>query len=261
MRDRTTDTVARFYSQRACYPLETLAAGRVTVAEPTVPPDGALPWVLWVAVLSDRAVLVAPGDFAPTLRRAVRGRAPGELMEPDCLADLSARCAALAGEGTTLEPYLGRKCCCDAGRLRAVRNTNVRQLTPANAPQAMRRPQPVGIPNDTAYLLADDAAFAYYLGHEPVAFAGTHPVGAFSDRLGNVMVGTLQAHRGRGFGRAVVAATTQALVTGGRVAVWGMAHDNAAAARTAASVGYEQYCEVFELRGGQPIARHEGVGR
>ena len=248
MRRETTDSVGRFYSRRARYPLHTLEPGCIGVSEPTDPATPTGRWVLWMAVLPDRAVLVSPNEFAPSLREAVKGRAPDDLMRPDSLADLSARCAAIAGHGTALQPYTGRKYCCDAGMLHPVHDANVRRLTPENASTAIRRLGSVGIPDDPAYLLAEHAAFAYFLNGEPVAFAGTHPAGDFSDRVGDVMLGTLEAHRRRGFGRAVISATTEAVVAGGKVAVCGMLHDNLAAMRTAVSVGYQQYCEVFEVR-------------
>ena len=202
-----------------------------------------------MAVLADRAVLVSATEFVASLRQAAaETKTPADLMKPDALADLTARCTALARDAAAPRPYMGRKYCCDADMLRPVHDANVRELTPDNAPDAMRRLKPVGIPDDTAYLLAEEAAFAYFLNGHPVAFAGTHPAGDMSDRVGDVIVGTIEERRRRGFGRAVVSATTEAIVARGKVAVWGMSHNNVAAMKTASSIGYQQYCEVFELR-------------
>jgi len=94
----------------------------------------------------------------------------------------------------------------------------------------------------------DDAAFAYFLDGRAVAFAGTHPVGNFSDRIGNVMVGTLDGYRRRGCGKALVSATTGRLLNQERVAVYGTNDDNVASIRTAQSVGYRTYCHTFQVR-------------
>lgn len=252
MKQQVLDTVGRFYSQRACYALHTLEPGAVVVAGPTGSNESRplhRNCVLWMGVLADRAVLVSSAELAVALREAVaEAEEPAELMEPETIADLTARCSALAGGSTALWPYMGRKYCCDSEMLRPVHNANVQRLTPDNASCAMHRLKSVGIPDDPTYLLAEDAAFAYFLDGYPVAFAASHPAGDMSDSIGNVMVGTLAEYRRRGFGKAVISATTEAVVARGKVAVWGMSHDNVPAMRTASSIGYQQYCEVFELR-------------
>jgi GNAT superfamily N-acetyltransferase len=252
MEQQVLDTVGRFYSRRARHPLHALEPGAIVVTEPTGANDPRAPhrsWVLWMVVLADRAVLVASAEYTATLCEAVAAVGePAELIKPETIADLTTRCRALAGGSRDLQPYMGRKYCCDSGMLRPVHDANVQRLTPGNASGAMHALRSVGIPDDPAYLLAEDAAFAYYLDGDPVAFAATHPAGDMSGSVGDVMVGTLEGYRRRGYGKAVISATTAAVVARGKVAVWGMSHDNVGAMRTASSIGYQQYCELLELR-------------
>ena len=252
MKQQVLDTVGRFYSRRARYALHTLEPGGIVVAEPTDSNEcrpSHRTCVMWMGVLEDRAVLVSAPEFAASVREAVaEAEEPADLMKPETIADLTARCSAVAGGGADLRPYLGRKYCCDSEMLRPVHNANAQRLTSRTASCAMQRLRCVGIPDDPAYLLAEDAAFANFLDEDPVAFAGTHPGRDMAESVGDVMVGTLEEYRRRGFGKAVISATTEAVVARGKVAVWGMSHDNVPAMRTASSIGYQQYCEVFELR-------------
>ena len=103
--------------------------------------------------------------------------------------------------------------------IRDVPDINVRKITQENARDVIERLGTVDIPNDSAYLQAGDVVFAHLLDGEPVACAGTHPSGKFTSSVGNVMVGTLSAYRKRGFGRAVIFVTTEALTDSGKIAV------------------------------------------
>ena len=57
-----------------------------------------------------------------------------------------------------------------------------------------------------------------------------------------------EEHRRRGYGKAVVSATTGELLRQGRVGVYGTATSNIASIRTARSVGYHPFATVFEAR-------------
>jgi hypothetical protein len=254
MKTKTLRDVADFYSERAQFPLRTLDSGRMVVAGSNdCYPDASRPRkrnvALWMGVLEDRAVIVTQPELVP----AVQGRleqipSPANLMGPEFRDDLAALCRKRAKTDAALEMYLGRKFYCDSEMLIHVADSNVRQLDSENAGQAIRCLGSADIPDDLDYLLAEGTAFAYFLDGLPVAFAGTHPAGPLADRIGDIMVGTLEAHRRSGFGKAVISATTSAIISRGKVAVWGMSYDNFAAMKTAASIGYRQYCEVIELR-------------
>ena len=246
------DAVGRFYSGRAGYPLHELEPGAFVVVDSTDMNESRSTHharVVWMWVMEDRAILASRPDHAPLLREVARGvAAPSDLMRPEMVRELTTRCSTLARSSRSLRPYLGRKYYCDAMMHRPVHDESVHKLTRENAPPAMRELRCVGIPDDLSYLLAEDAAYAYFLGDSPVAFAGTHPARTMANCVGDVMAGTLAEHRRRGCGKAVISATTGEVVSRGRVAVWGMSHDNVPAMKTASAVGYQQYCEVFELR-------------
>jgi GNAT superfamily N-acetyltransferase len=202
-----------------------------------------------MGVMTDCAVIVTETQAISRVQAIVDtlyGR--DSLMEQQAIDQLCTILDVQLTSGNNFCQYFGRKYFCDSEMLIRVNDSNVRKLTADNAEEAIANLRPVGIPYDREYLLNEESAFAYYHNGAPVAFAATHPAGEMSDRIGDIMVGTLQELRSRGYGKAVVSATTSVIVDRGKVAVWGMAHDNMPAMKTASAVGYEQYCEVFELR-------------
>ncbi len=241
--------VADFYSGRAGYALRDLPAGSLVVAASDGRCLGKSRTALWMAVFDDRAVVVTQHRLLEQVRRIVEpvGVSP-ELLADAVRAELLAACEQDGAIGAGLWPYDGIKLYCAETTYPPVDSPDVRQLSIETADEAIAALEAIGMPSTADYLLEDNAAFAYYLHGRPVAFAGTHPVGGFRDRIGNTMVATLEPYRRRGFGSAVISATTGALLGQGRVAVWGAAPDNVAALRTAAAVGYQVYCRVFELR-------------
>ena len=216
MKQHLLDTVGRFYSPPARYPLHTVESGAVVIAERTDSKERHPPHrrcVVWIGIMEDRAILTSVSEFTASLREVVAGiTVPTDLMNPETIADVVTRYSTLAGGSANVRLYLGRKHCCDAEMLSPVHDVHVHRLTRENAPDAMRVLKPVGIPDDLTYLLAENTAFAYFQDDIPVAFAGTHPTGDMSDSIGDVMVGTLAEHRRRGFGQAVISATTGAVV-------------------------------------------------
>ena len=176
---------------------------------------------------------------------------PAACLGPAVRAGLAAICRRASGGDAPVGTYGGPKLLCVPATYRPAVDPRVRPVTQADAAEMIGRLRCVGIPDDPDYLLADDAAVAFVLDGEPVAFAGTHPAGAFANRIGDVMVGTLEGYRRRGCGRAVVSATTGALLQQGRVAVYGTDEENAASVRTALAVGYRELCRVFGVRIGR----------
>ena len=249
MDHQTRLAVARFYAERAGYPLDTLRPGEVVVSHApcSAPsPSSRRSRVLSLWVEADRAVFIAAPGYRHLLDGLLRSvSSPTELLNPGTVPSVAER---LAAQNRGLVSYLGRKYCCDRHTVRPVFDAAVHKLTPEAAPQAIRQLKSVGIPEDAAYLLAEDAAFAYYCTDAAVAFAGTHPAKRTDSATADVMLGTLPQYRRRGFGKAVISATTDAVISRNRVAVWGMSYDNVAAMRTAAAIGYQEYCTLLDLR-------------
>ncbi len=63
----------------------------------------------------------------------------------------------------------------------------------------------------------------------------------YDDRLREISVGTAEAARGRGLGRAVVAAAARTVLSEGRAVLYNHAPDNYASARVAESVGLHEF--------------------
>lgn len=251
MRDikRPVDHVAHFYSVRAGFPLGDLRSGEITVvgSDQRYRQNGRTKF--FMAILHDRALVSTQHEMVAMVRPIVeKAEEPCQLHDEAIISSLIKLCAEATGDATDLYQYEGVKLYCDPENYVLVMDSNVRRITRRDAGEAIAALREVGIPDDVDYLLADNAAFAYYVDNAPVGFAGTHPVGEFSDRIGNICVGVLGRHHRRGYGKALVSATTGELLHQGRTAVWGTAANNAAAIKTAQSVGYNHYCWLLELR-------------
>ena len=243
------DHVADFYSVRADFPLAELRSGEVVVVGSDRRYRSKGRCMLWLAVLGDRALVSTQHELVEATRHVVeQARTPEELLAEDFTSSILRLCENALGPGAALRGYDGVKLYCCAEHYVRTDDPNVRRITHENTKHVMRHLREEGIPDDADYLLADNAAFAYWLEEIPVAFAGTHPVGEFSDRIGNIMVGVLEPYRRRGYGKALVSATTGELLRQGRTVVWGALADNVPAIKTAHSVGYELYCRLFEVR-------------
>lgn len=257
MEDCVLDTIAAFYSGRADYPLDSLRPGeRVVAGSDRRDPDkgGAM---LVLHAFADRCMVSTRHELIGEVEEIIAADPHAGHLSELTLRRLAALCQRRLGDGGDCHVYSGVRMYCTAQMHVPLPDPHVRRITRANAPEVIARLRPEGMPDDVDYLLADDAAFAYVLDERPVAFAATHPVGSFAGRVGNVMVGTVEAFRRRGYGKAVVSATTGALLDQGRVALYGTAEDNVASIRTACAVGYEVCCRVFEVRlGRRPEANH-----
>jgi GNAT superfamily N-acetyltransferase len=249
MRQATRVKVEAYYSGRAGYPLGGVLPGEVRVFTSESPHRRAMRSVLVLYVLSDRALVSTQHELVKPVEGLVSVVATaGELADESIHQQLFRLCAERLGRDARLVPYSGVKLYCDEEEYVRIVDEHVRRVTRGDVDIVMAALRVVGAPDDPDYFLKDDAAFAYWVDDTPVSFAGTHPVGEFSDRIGNVMVGTLDGHRRRGYGKAVVSATTGELLRQGRVAVWGTETTNVASIRTARSVGYQPFATVFEVR-------------
>jgi GNAT superfamily N-acetyltransferase len=249
MRDDSLVAVADFYSGRADFPLRELQPGAVVVAASDKRYKEASGCLLWMGVLNDRCLISTQHELLGPVKKVVaRVSSPHQLLRTELRDSLLTACSeALAGSDTHMI-YFGLKLACDGETLVRVEDHHVRKVTPEIAPEVTASLSQEGVPDDVEYMLADDAAFAYYTDGQPVSFAGTHPLGGGGLKVGNVMVATLEPYRRRGFAKAVVSATTARLLEQGKVAVYGTSDDNIPSIRTALSVGYRPYCRVLEVR-------------
>ena len=241
MQFSSLQAVARFYSQRAHHSLEQLPEGRVTLTVSVTRSTDRC--CLWVGVMQGKALVSCPETMAPQIEGVLGDlETPGQLRAGAVID----RLLAIATAERNVEIYQGVKLACDDSTFRPATTDGVRKLTVESAPTVIRHLARIGIPDDVGYLLHDSTAYAYYIGENPVSFAATHPCEA--EDIGNMMVGTLQEHRRRGYGKTSASATTSEVLRQGRTPVWGTEADNHAAIRTAESLGYERFCWVCEVR-------------
>ena len=91
---------------------------------------------------------------------------------------------------------------------------------------------------DPSYILDNGPAYTWFEEGRPVGFASVHR-SEMQDKVGNVgNVFVLPAYRGRGIGKAVVAAVAEGLLDEGRLPVYGCSADNLASAGTAEGAGF-----------------------
>ncbi len=248
MEEEAFKRVADFYSRPAGFPLVDIAPGDTIVCGSDARYPGVGGSVLYLCCVDGRCLISTQHELVSEMQRFADTMTPSQLMTSETREKLAEICYRCLDEDIECYTYSGVKLYCDRSAYLPIADDNVRKITRVNAGEAMTWLLDEGIPTDVDYLLGDDAAFAYYVDDRPVAFAGTHPVGDMSARIGNVMVGTHRDHRARGYGKAVVSATTGRLLDQGRVAVYGTSEDNVASQKTALSVGYQVFSHVFEVR-------------
>lgn len=239
MQPLSLHSAARFYSERACYPLDELPDGCVTLS--ASPARSTAKCCLWLCVMPDKALVSCRESMAVKIEGIV-----GDIGDPVELMTRTVRDRLIAAIGGATAAYEGTKLVCDESSLRSVTAEGVRRLTPERAPGAIHDLASVGIPNDVGYLLHDGCAHASFVGQCAVSFAATHPCEV--ETIGDMMVGTLPMFRRQGHGRAVTSAATQEVLRQGKIAVWGSESSNRAAIKTAESCGYERFCRVLEIR-------------
>lgn len=240
--------VHEFYSRRAHFPLAELQPGRMVVTESEGRRTEKWQSVLAMYLMEDRCLISTSRSLVQEVA-ALKDRTQSidEFGQPEVQDELLALCRDRLGDGAVCYTYSGPKLYCDGSSYAACHDGDVREITRANAGEAITHLLDFGIPTDADYLLADGTAFAYYLDELPVAFACTSPSGE-SSRVGDMMVGVKDGFRRRGFGKAVVSASTGAVLRQGRTAVYGTLDENIASIGTALAVGYRIYCRVFEVR-------------
>jgi len=95
-------------------------------------------------------------------------------------------------------------------------------------------------------------AYGVLQDQKVVAIAYARRSGIMEDRIGDLAVETAPAYRGRGFGKAAVAAVVRHLCDKGGEACYRCAPDDIASAATARAVGFVPYAQGLVLAADQP---------
>jgi len=239
------EVVDRFYSVRLGVSLRDLKAGQVGVGtcdRRTYAERGyGFVRLLWVMQLGDRAaVSVHPAALAEVARLAW-GRKPDEVLQDDFVSPAwqalqrALPGVAIGGGGASVSYY-------HPGGAEAVPcDGEVRALAPGDTDKrAGEHPYMSAAEHPSA---ARGEAFGVFVGEGLVAEVITHEpsVAEMADLVASDGIGVAEEHRGRGYGKALLAAWTREMQGRGRVCLHSTSVDNAASIRLAESVGYVEY--------------------
>ncbi len=194
-------------------------------------------FALWLLASGNRCVVSVQRPLEEPVKRAVarldlagfRDRPGQELLRDTVASSLRSETRLVSG------PVLN----CTERTFRPEIDHHSRRVTARDIADLRR----VGLYGDwLARSVAEGTCFAAYVDGEPVALAGTYEVPHMAGAVCDMCVsGTLPEHRREGFGRAVVAGATRAVLESGRVPVYVTSDQNMASINTARSVGYTQY--------------------
>jgi len=242
------EIVDRFFSIRLGVSLADLKPGQVAVAtcdRRTLAERGyGFVALLRAMHFGDRAaVSVHPAALAEVSRLAWKLSPDGVMADDFCAAAGCALAAALpgvsgdvGGVGVTLYHPGGAAAVATEGK--------VRVLTPddqANWAGKRVYTYDVGHPSvargEALGLFLDESLIAEVITHEPCVVEMAHLVAADG-------IEVAEAYRGRGYGRALLAAWTREMQARGRVCIHGTSADNDASIALARSIGYVEYART-----------------
>jgi ribosomal protein S18 acetylase RimI-like enzyme len=240
-----TEVLDRFYSVRLGVSLPDLKAGQVGVGtcdRRTYAERGfGFVRLLWVMQFGDRAaVSVHPAALADVARLAW-GRKPEEMLQDDFVSPAwqalqrALPGVAMAGGGMSV-------ICYHPGGAEAVPcEGEVRALAPGDTDKRTgEHPYMSAAEHPSA---ARGEAFGVFVGEGLVGEIITHepPVAEMAHLVAEDGIGVAEEYRGRGYGKALLAAWTRDMQARGRVCVHSTSVGNAASLGLAKSVGYVEY--------------------
>ena len=239
------DVLDRFYSIRLGVSLPDLKAGQVGVGtcdRRTYAERGyGFVRLLWVMQFGDRAAVSAHPSALAEVARLAWGRKPEEVLQDDFVSPAwqalqrALPGVAIGGGGagvTYWHPGGAEAVPCDG---------EVRALAPGDTDKrAGEHPYMSAAEHPSA---ARGEAFGVFAGEGLVAEIITHepPVAEMAHLVANDGIGVAEEYRGRGYGRALLAAWTREMQARGRVCVHSTSVDNATSIALAESVGYVEY--------------------
>jgi len=201
---------------------------------------------LWWAWLADgRSVVSVPPEAAEVVRPLVAAVArPEQLSEPVLAERLRAAIdpvLARAGCPPTDRALRGRQFACNARLLRRHRCGQCRRLLDKSIPPAEGLTLP-------AHCFPDGVVYGVIADGQVVSVAHAHRTGLMEDVVADLGIpGTAIPYRRRGYGKTAVSAVVAHFARAGGEAFWSASPDNAAAAATAASVGFRPYAVSLAL--------------
>jgi len=240
-----TEVLDRFYSVRLGVSLPDLKAGQVGVGtcdRRTYAERGyGFVRLLWVMHLGDRAAAsVHPAALAEVARLAW-GRKPEEMLQDDFVSP-AWQAVQRALPGVAMGGGETSVICYHPGGVEAVPcDGEVRALTPADTDKRIGEhafmsaaEHPSAARGEAFGVFVEGGMVGEVITHEP-------PVAEMAHLVAEDGIGVAEEYRGRGYGKALLAAWTREMQGKGRVCVHSTSVDNAASIRLAESVGYVEY--------------------
>jgi len=200
---------------------------------------------LWLIASGNRCVVSVQRSLEEAVKRVVNRLALGDFRTPYGQKALIEAVAAKIKRPQAVTGNSGPIFFATSATFRRIPVDSCRLIKEADIPAL----QAVGLYG--TYLdksIAEGTCFAAFDGAEPVAVAGTWEVPHMADRVADICVpGTVPARRREGFGKQVVACTTEAVLKSGRVPIYVTSDLNFASIATAKAVGYQPYGWQFRI--------------
>ena len=204
--------------------------------------------ILWLFVSKGRCLISLQYQMVrPMLEIVKRIKDPEEFRSHKFDQEILQMCSLALAQEQKLSISRGPKYYCSRANLNFSPDPNVRLIAEENLPEVLTAfgNGELSLP-DT---VSEKRSFAYYFEGRPVAYCSNLPLGHMQEEVAAVGgVFTLASVRRRGFAKAVVSATTNAVLKSGRVPIYGTSDDNVASKRTALSVGYKEYAWNLSVR-------------
>lgn len=243
-----TEVLDRFYSVRLGVSLSDLKPGQVGVAmcdRGTYAERGfGFVRLLWVMQLGDRAAASVHPAALGEVARLAWGRKPEEMLKDDFVSP-AWQALQRALPGVAMGGGETSVICYHPGGAEAVPcDGEVRALTPADTGKRI---------GEHAFMSAAEhpsaargEAFGVFVGGGVVGEIITHepPVAEMAHLVAEDGIGVAEEYRGRGYGKALLAAWTREMQARGRVCVHSTSVSNVASVALGKSVGYVEYARA-----------------
>jgi len=247
------ETLDRYFSVYLDHPISQVKPGEVIAVASSRREREEVGWgytvAIWVHLWQARAIISVRPDLFEKLQALLAERpAPEELRTPEWRTRLGS--LLKPGEQSRLVHVLY----CRPERLRLFTRPECRQLREADVEAFVKLKltlypecDPECLATDILRNIRDGIAFGCFHEGQLVSVTEAPAIGHMQDLIEELGVDTLPEYRGRGYGKAVVSATTKAILDLGRIPVARIGAANEPALRLAASVGYEKYADIIEF--------------
>jgi len=205
--------------------------------------------VVWILLCRNKCIVSTQPQLQDAIKKLFSGITDfGIIREKQFHAKLVDICIREGFNKELLSIANGLRYICLPCNFVAISDANIQAIV-HNTARKIRRDLSEGGVGNLDSSITQKTAFAYFKNGLPVAFCLTHDIGHMVDQIGDIGgIFTSKSHRGRGYAKAVLSATTKALIKSGRVPTYGTSDTNLASQATAKSVGYTDYAWQMSVK-------------